>query len=93
MKDARAHVVISGMVQGVFFRSYTQEMARSLGLTGWVMNRWDGNVEAVFEGEKKDVDRMVEWCYKGPPSARVEDVDVKNERYKGEYDTFSVKYS
>ena len=93
MPNARVHVVISGMVQGVFFRSYTEDKARSLGVTGWVMNRWDGRVEAVFEGEKSDVDEMVRWCRRGPSSARVEKVEVKEEKYTGEFDSFYVEYA
>ena len=92
MKNARAHVVVSGLVQGVFFRSYAMGEAQNLGLKGWVMNRWDGNVEAVFEGEKKAVDEMIGWCQSGPPSAHVGKVDVSWEDYKGEFDSFFVKY-
>ena len=90
--NIRAHVVVSGMVQGVFFRSYAREMAESLDITGWILNRWDGNVEAVFEGDKPSVEKMVDWCRKGPPSARVEDVEVSLEDYKGEFDRFSITY-
>ena len=70
----RAHVYISGRVQGVCFRMATAEAARRLGLNGWVRNRLDGRVEAVFEGEPGAVDRMVEWCRQGPPHAHVETV-------------------
>jgi len=93
MENMRAHVIISGMVQGVFFRSYTQEKATSLGLTGWVMNRYDGNVEAVFEGKKDLVEEMVRWCKKGPSTARVKKVDVREETYTGEFNSFYVEYS
>jgi len=72
----RAHVVVSGMVQGVFFRAETRDRARSLGLGGWVHNRADGAVEAVFEGDDERVDSMVEWCRRGPSGAHVEQVDT-----------------
>jgi acylphosphatase len=92
VKKVRAHVLIKGRVQGVFFRAETRSQAYSLGITGWVRNRWDGNVEAVFEGEDQKVQKMIGWCYKGPPFAVVEDVEVKWEEYKGEFTSFSVRY-
>jgi acylphosphatase len=92
MNKARAHVIITGMVQGVFFRSYTKEMARELNLTGWVKNRWDGSVEVVLEGDKSAIDKMNNWFYKGPPSARVENVEVEWEEPTSEFDTFYVNY-
>ncbi|MGB2599732.1 MAG: acylphosphatase [Candidatus Omnitrophota bacterium] len=92
MANIRKHVLISGMVQGVFFRSDTREMARSLGMTGWVRNCWDGRVEAVFEGEESMVDHAVEWCRKGPPSAHVNKIDVTTEKYTGQFDTFDITY-
>ena len=72
----RAHVVVRGAVQGVFFRAETRDRARSLGVDGWVRNTPDGTVEAVFEGEEERVESMVEWCRRGPAGARVEDVDA-----------------
>jgi len=88
----RAHVVISGFVQGVFFRSDTRDVARSLGLTGWVLNRYDGCVEALFEGPEHAVREMIVWCHKGPPAAHVEDVKVEEGRYTGEFDTFEITF-
>lgn len=92
MAQARAHVYISGWVQGVFFRAYTRDKAIELGLKGWVRNLRDGRVEAVFEGEKEAIDEMLEWCHKGSPSARVEDVKVEWEEFKGEFQSFEVRY-
>jgi acylphosphatase len=92
VKNVRAHVLIKGRVQGVFFRAETRSQAYNLGLTGWVRNRWDGSVEAVFEGEDKKVQKMIAWCYKGPPAAVVENVEVKWGDYKGEFASFSVRY-
>jgi acylphosphatase len=74
MAIKRAHVYISGRVQGVFFRAWTADQARRLGLNGWVRNRLDGRVEAVFEGAADDVVRMVDLCHEGPAHARVETV-------------------
>lgn len=73
------HVLVSGRVQGVFFRQTTRDRARDLGLGGWVRNRRDGRVEAVFQGPAEIVEAMVAWCHEGPPSARVERVEVADE--------------
>ena len=72
----RARVVVSGVVQGVFFRTETRDRARSLGIAGWVRNAPDGTVEAEFEGDDERVESMVEWCRRGPAGAKVEDVEV-----------------
>jgi acylphosphatase len=89
---ARAHVVVSGRVQGVFFRSETQDEAVRHGLTGWVRNMPDGRVEAVFEGEKDRVDAIIEFCRRGPPGARVTGVQVTWGNYIGEFKSFSIRY-
>lgn len=76
MADAveTVHVVISGRVQGVWFRGWTCEQARALGLSGWVRNRRDGTVEAVFSGRPDALHQMIEHCHQGPPAARVDNV-------------------
>ena len=79
----RKHVVVHGRVQGVFFRDSTREEAQSQGVAGWVGNRGDGAVEAVFEGSPEDVERMVEFCRSGPSSADVDDVEVSDEEPEG----------
>jgi acylphosphatase len=89
MKGA-AHVLVSGIVQGVFYRSWTEETAKALGLKGWVRNLPDGRVEALFEGEKSQVEKMLRFCRKGPPHARVENVDVRKERPSG-FEGFQVR--
>jgi acylphosphatase len=89
---ARVHVVIVGRVQGVFFRASTAEKADELGLTGWVKNTRDGNVEAVFEGEEGAVDEMVAWCHRGPAVAQVIKVEAKSEVFTGEFTQFSIRY-
>jgi len=91
-QKARARVIVGGRVQGVFFRSSTQEMANRLRVFGWVKNRWDGKVEAVFEGERDRVEEMIKWCHKGPPGSHVQGVDINWEEYLGEFDQFSITY-
>ena len=83
-------MVVQGRVQGVFFRGQTRNRAASLGLAGWVRNRRDGAVEAVFEGDRERIESMVEWCRRGPSLAQVEDVDVTWEEPRGEAE-FSVR--
>jgi acylphosphatase len=77
--EERAHVFVSGRVQGVSFRDATRSQAEQLGLSGWVRNNQDGQVEAVFEGDPDTVQQIIEWCKSGPSSADVEDVSVENE--------------
>ncbi|HID42306.1 MAG TPA: acylphosphatase [Archaeoglobaceae archaeon] len=88
----RAHLFISGIVQGVFFRETTKERALEVGVAGWVRNLKDGRVEAVFEGEKEKVDKMIEYCSKGSILAKVESVEVKWEEPEGLKD-FKIIYS
>ena len=89
-KQSRAHVFISGRVQGVGFRWNTQNMAQQLGLSGWVRNLWDGRVEAVFEGPEDAVKEAVQWCHHGARPARVEKVNVTYETPTGESKYFRV---
>jgi acylphosphatase len=92
MEKARARVIVEGRVQGVFFRAHTQEMAYLLSLKGWVKNRRDGRVEALFEGDKAKVDEMIQWCHRGPSEARVTNVRVIWEEFAGEFKDFSITY-
>ena len=92
MARARAHVLISGRVQGVFFRDYTRRAAAERGILGWVMNTRDGRVEAVFEGEKEKIEDMIRWCHQGSPMSRVTGVNVDWQEFVGEFRDFSVKY-
>jgi acylphosphatase len=88
----RAHVFITGRVQGVFFRSETRHEARRLGVAGWVQNTLDGKVEAVFEGEEKSVKEIIEFCKRGPAGARVTGVDVVWENYTGGFRDFEIRH-
>ena len=92
MEKVRARAIIEGRVQGVFFRHHTQEMAFKLGVKGWVKNRRDGNVEAVFEGDNEKVDQVIQWCHRGPPEARVMKVHLNWEDYTGEFEDFAINY-
>ena len=76
MAETTRHLRIHGRVQGVFFRAWSAEEARSLGLRGWVRNRSDGTVEMLLAGSDDAVGRMIERCREGPPAARVERIDV-----------------
>ncbi len=89
---ARAHVYVSGRVQGVFFRAETADFARRLGLAGWVRNLPDGRVEALFEGEKEDIEKAVEFCRRGPPGAYVSDFGVQWGEWTGEFRDFRVTH-
>lgn len=91
-ENTRAHLMISGRVQGVFFRAETQQAARMYGVTGWVRNRPDGTVEAVAEGEKADVLSLINWCKNGPPLSRVDEVKVGWQDFQGAFDAFTIKY-
>jgi acylphosphatase len=79
----RTRVVAHGMVQGVFFRDTCRRAAKAAGVTGWVRNRRDGTVEAVFEGSDAQVGAMVDWCRAGPPTARVVRLEAHTERVEG----------
>lgn len=91
-ENVRAQVVISGRVQGVFFRAETQRAAERIGVNGWVRNRSDGTVAAVFEGSKPLVEQTIEWCRQGSPMSNVTDVNVQWEAYSGQYDSFKITY-
>jgi acylphosphatase len=87
----RAHVHVSGHVQGVYYRANTRDTARERGVDGWVRNLDDGRVEAVFEGERESVESMVEWCHDGSPAASVNGVAVDYERPEG-LDGFEIRW-
>lgn len=82
-EQIRAHVFISGQVQGVGYRLSTVSEARRWGVNGWVRNLSDGRVEAVFEGDKSGVEEMINWCHQGPSAAVVKDVAVEYEKPEG----------
>jgi acylphosphatase len=87
----RAHVFVSGRVQGVYFRATTRDTATEAGVDGWVRNLADGRVEAVFEGSEDAVESMVAFCREGSPAARVEDIEVEYEPPEG-IEGFEVRW-
>ena len=91
MSEVRCRAVVSGRVQGVFFRDTCERVASGLGVRGWVRNRPDGTVEVAAEGSRDAVDALLDWCREGPPRARVVGVDVRDEPVAGERG-FRVRY-
>jgi acylphosphatase len=88
---ARVHLIVKGRVQGVYFRASTVQQARHLGLTGWVMNRRDGSVEVLAEGPSDRLEELVAWCGQGPPGARVEQVELQRQDFRGEFPEFQIR--
>jgi acylphosphatase len=91
-EQTRARVIISGRVQGVFFRVETQRAAERIGVKGWVRNQADGTVAAVFEGPKQSVDQAIQWCWQGSPMSEVTDVAVQWETPSGQYAAFDITH-
>jgi len=87
----RAHIFVSGRVQGVFFRVEIRDEATRRNVTGWVRNTSGGRVEAVFEGVREDVEKVIEFCRSGPPGARVTKIDVQWKEYAGEFESFEIR--
>ena len=91
MKPVRAKVTIRGVVQGVNYRYSTRRQAEGLGVHGWVRNTADGSVEGLFEGRETQVRALLDWCRQGPPAARVSEIHVDWEEFRGEFDSFEVR--
>ncbi|MCY4489936.1 MAG: acylphosphatase [Thaumarchaeota archaeon] len=92
MVNQRVHIFVTGKVQGVFFRQALKVMAKKNNVFGTVKNLSDGRVEAILEGDSDGVGRLVEWAHGGPANARVEDVEIRNEKFSGEFSKFEVLY-
>ncbi len=90
MQYVRLHVFISGKVQGVYFRQNTSYKAQELNVMGWVRNLKDGRVEAIFEGEQENTDKLLDWCNDGPENAIVSDIKIINEPFKKEFSNFQI---
>jgi len=88
----RAHIFVSGRVQGVRFRESTYQKAQKLGVFGWVKNIPDSRVEIIFEGNKDNVQKLAKWAKGGPIFAKVNKIEVNWEEYKGEFRNFEIKY-
>jgi len=91
-EKVRVHIFVSGLVQGVFFRHNTRQVAKELGITGWVRNLPDEGVEIMAEGEKEKIEKLIKWARKGPSIARVDKFNAEYEEYKGEFNSFEVRY-
>lgn len=89
-QNVRAHLIITGLVQGVYYRVSARKEALALGLTGWIKNRPDGAVEAAIEGNREKAVKFIDWCRQGPPKSQVSDVQLEWEDYKGEYQDFRI---
>jgi len=92
MKQQRIRVLVSGKVQGVFFRQALKVVAKKNNVSGWVRNLNDRRVEAVLEGDSNAVNLIVEWAHHGPANARVDEIKFNNEEFKNEFTTFEVLY-
>lgn len=89
-EKVRAHVYISGEVQGIGFRGFLERLANSKGITGWVRNLDDGRVEAIFEGDEEKVKYVLERCHRGPPFSKVNEIKINWEPYKSEFSSFEI---
>ena len=92
MKQQRVHILISGKVQGVFFRQALKVVAKKYNVVGWVRNLTDKRVEAILEGDNKSVNLVIEWAKIGPANSHVDDIEINNEEFKNEFSTFEVLY-
>ena len=92
MKQQRVHLIVSGKVQGVFFRQALKVIAKKNNVSGWVRNLKDRHVEAVLEGNVESVNLVIEWSRMGPANSRVDDVEVSIEEFKNEFSVFEVLY-
>ena len=92
MKQQRVHLLVSGKVQGVFFRQALKVIAKKNNVSGWVRNLKDRHVEAVLEGNIESVNLVIEWSRMGPANSRVDDVEVSIEEFKNEFSVFEVLY-
>jgi Acylphosphatases len=92
-EEIRAHLIVKGLVQGVYFRANMKRVAEEHGVKGWVRNLPDGEtVEAILEGDRSSVEKVICWSLRGPPLAEVREVHVRFEGYKGEFKTFTIRY-
>ena len=90
-ENVRLHAIVEGRVQGVSFRYFVQSQAFNLGLTGWVRNRWNGTVEVVAEGARKEVEQLLSAIRRGPPAANVTQVKAEWESASGEFKSFKIR--
>lgn len=92
MNQIAKHIIISGKVQGVFFRKYTRQKADELNLTGWVKNTGNGNVEVFAQGDENAMAAFIQWCHQGSPKAAVKTVRINDENINTEFTQFLIEY-
>jgi len=92
MSNQRIRIFVTGKVQGVFFRQTLKVMAKKNNIFGWVKNLEDGRVETILEGNEEKLSKLVEWIHGGPANARVENVEIHNEKFTAEFMKFDVLY-
>ena len=92
MIQKRIHIFVTGRVQGVFFRQSTRVIAIKNNVNGWVRNLDDGRVEIVAEGQKQNIENLVNWCKTGPANSRVDEFVLLDENYTDEFENFEVRY-
>jgi len=90
-EKARLHVIISGHVQGIFFRAFVKKAANVYGVTGWVKNNADGTVEVIAEGVKEKLEKLLNSCKMGPPAAKIQNVKPEWQKWQGEFTNFEVR--
>ena len=90
MDTKQLRIIVSGVVQGVFYRASTQDKAQLLGLVGWVRNRKDGTVEICVQGFQPQLDDLLHWCHRGPDQAHVTNVDVYSEDVSSIFNSFDI---
>lgn len=88
----RVHIIVKGIVQGVYFRHNAQRICNKSGVTGWVLNMDDGSVEAILEGDENSVENAISWFKVGPPNAHVEKIELSYDKYTGEFGDFKIRY-
>ncbi len=86
------HVIITGKVQGVFFRAYTKDAAEKYMITGWVRNKKNGSVEAVIKGKRKNMKQMIQWLHKGSPASSVDEIIIENQNGLSDFTDFKIRY-
>jgi len=89
---SRSHIFVSGKVQGVFLRQNNRKKAAEFRLSGFVRNLQNGKVEAVFEGKKEKIEKIIQWIKKGPETAQIENIEIDWKNYQGEFKNFEIRY-
>ena len=92
MENKSVHILVTGKVQGVFFRQATKVIAIKNHVTGWIKNLESGQVEILLEGEDQNVNSIVEWCHNGPANSRVDEIKIEQQKFSGQYSNFEVRY-